>query len=402
MSVFKLIRVTTIPISLGSLLKGQLGYMQNHFEVLGISSKEDQYVSLEEYGRSENIRVIPVEMTRSITPYKDLKALYHLFKIFKQEQPDIVHSHTPKAGTLAMLAAKLAGVPHRLHTIAGLPLLESRGAKRKLLNLVERITYRCATKIYPNSNGLKEIVLREGFTHEKKLKVIGNGSSNGIDVEYFDPSLFNEVSRKALKDKLGIPQNNFVFIFSGRYVKDKGVNELVNAFVSIHKNYRETSLLLIGCFEEDLDPLLPETVAAIKNHPAIYDTGWHREFRPYFTIADALLFPSYREGFPNTVMQAGAMGIYSIVSNINGCNEIIIDGQNGRIIPPKDTVALKNAMLEALSTLRPSEGYNSYYRQLIIQRYSRPYIWEALLNEYQTLLGKKTQHPSKEKEKAYV
>lgn len=402
MSTTKIMRVTTIPISLGGLLKGQLGYMRSHFEISAISSRTDQYLSLDEYGRDEGVRVIPIEMTRKITPFRDLKAVYQLYRIFRKEKPEIVHSHTPKAGTTAMLAAKLAGVPHRMHTIAGLPLLEAKGSKRKLLNLVERITYHCATGIYPNSFGLKDIISKEGFTTENKLKVIGNGSSNGVDIDHFNPWLFDQSSKMELRKKLGISPTDFVFIYSGRYVRDKGINELVEAFITINRKHPETKLLLMGCFEDDLDPLLPATVEAIKHHKAIIDTGWHKEIRPYFSVADTLVFPSYREGFPNTVLQAGAMGLYSIVSDINGCNEIIIDGENGKIIPPKNSEALKNAMLQALSSITPMGEPNEYYRNMTVERYSRPKLWQALLTEYQALVGETPEVVTKPKVEVHV
>ncbi|WP_347343934.1 glycosyltransferase [Maribacter aestuarii] len=164
--------------------------MSKHFEVLGISSSDGDKLAL--VGIEEGVRVIPVEMTRKITPFKDLKAAYKLYTIFKREKPFIVHTHTPKAGTLGMLAAYLARVPHRLHTIAGLPLVETKGFKRFVLDFVENITYRCATKIYPNSFGLLDIILENRYTEDSKLKVIGNGSSNGIDLNYFNPELFNQ------------------------------------------------------------------------------------------------------------------------------------------------------------------------------------------------------------------
>jgi len=176
-------RITTVPISLKNLLKGQLKYMSSFYNIIGISSSGNEIKDIE---KEEGIRVIEIEMTRSITPLKDLISVYKLYKTFRKEKPFIVHTHTPKAGTVGMIASKLAGVPHRLHTIAGLPLLEATGLKRWLLNTVEKITYACATKIYPNSFGLKNIILSNNFTKPNKLKVIGNGSSNGIDVDYFN------------------------------------------------------------------------------------------------------------------------------------------------------------------------------------------------------------------------
>ncbi|NCT19176.1 MAG: glycosyltransferase family 4 protein, partial [Flavobacteriia bacterium] len=191
----KLIRITTVPISLEKLLEYQLRFMKQYYAVIAISSDK---VNLERVGKLQEVPTFHVEMTRKITPLQDLKAVWQLYKYFKKEKPLIVHTHTPKAGTVGMLAAKLAGVPHRLHTIAGLPLLEATGGKRKLLNAVEKVTYACATKIYPNSLGLQEIIIKENFCNPNKLKVLGNGSSNGIDTTYFNPENFSAQQNQSL------------------------------------------------------------------------------------------------------------------------------------------------------------------------------------------------------------
>ncbi len=205
-------------------------YMSPYYAVTAISSDAP---NLEIVGMRQGVSVFNVEMTRKITPLHDLKAVWHLYQFFKKEKPFIVHTHTPKAGTVGMLAAKLARVPNRLHTIAGLPLLEARGPKRKLLNLVEKVTYYCATKVYPNSHGLKAIIVQEQFCKPDKLQVIGNGSSNGINTSYFDPSRFSEQEKAKLKSELGIRSEDIGFVFVGRFVGDKGVNELVTAFQKV-------------------------------------------------------------------------------------------------------------------------------------------------------------------------
>lgn len=323
----KIIRITTVPGSLGGLLAGQLKFMSQYYDVIGISSCGKG--KLKEVGQEEGIRVIPVNMTRSITPFLDLKAVWKLYKIFRKEKPFIVHTHTPKAGTLGMLAAFFAGVPHRLHTIAGLPLMEAKGKKRILLDLVEKITYAAASKIYPNSYGLQQIIIDLKFTNIKKLKVIGNGSSNGIDTDYFNPELYTDDDKEKLRFSLGIHKNDLVYIFLGRMVRDKGINELISVFKRLTENHTNIKLLLVGEYEKELDPVLPETEDTIKNNPQIIAVGWQNDVRPFFSIADILTFPSYREGFPNVVLQAGAMGLPAIVTDINGCNEIIVEGESG-------------------------------------------------------------------------
>src|SRR5690606_18602345 len=167
----KLIRITTVPQSLRGLLKGQLKFMsENGFDVIGVSSPGE---ALNDVEKNEGVKTVGIEMTRTISPLKDLQALFRLIHLFRKEKPQIVHTHTPKAGLLGMMAAKIAGVPHRLHTVAGMPLTVATGTKRHLLKQMEKLTYACATKVYPNSLGLKKIILEEKFTFPKKLKVIG-------------------------------------------------------------------------------------------------------------------------------------------------------------------------------------------------------------------------------------
>ncbi len=388
MSKPKLIRITTVPTSLKILLKGQHRFMsENGFEVIGISSSGEE---LQDVEKEENIRTISVEMTRTISPFKDLKSVWQLYKIFKKEKPQIVHTHTPKAGTVGILAAKLAGVPHRLHTVAGLPLLVVKGKKRKLLDFVEKITYACATKIYPNSFGLQEIILKNKYTTKDKLKVIGKGSSNGIDTSHFDPKLFSEEQKQELKNSLGIKPEDFVFVFVGRLVKDKGINELINAFSQIRKfaNSQICKLVLVGTFETELDPLLPETLKEIETNPNIISVGFQKDVRPYFAISDCLVFPSYREGFPNVVLQAGAMGLPSIVSDINGCNEIVENGYNGFIIPVQNQEKLHEKMLFLLQNFEKRTEIANNSRKKIVENYERNYIWNEILKEYNTLLNR--------------
>lgn len=384
----KLIRITTVPLSLNVLLKGQLQFMRDHFEVLAVAAGPES--ELKEVSNREGVPSVQVEMTRAITPLKDVKAVWQLYKLFKKEKPLIVHTHTPKAGTVGMLAAKLAGVPHRLHTVAGLPLLEATGAKRKLLDTVEKITYASATKVYPNSRGLYHIILEQAFCKADKVRVIANGSSNGIDTSHFSPEQVSASQKEALRQELGINKNDFVFVFVGRMVGDKGINELVSAFTRLsnqpatNQQSLDTSskLLLVGPLESELDPLLPKTLEEIKSNPNIISVGFQEDVRPYFTISDALAFPSYREGFPNVVMQAGAMGLPSIVSDINGCNEIIVEGKNGTVIPVKNIDALVNAMHKLCVDTQYYFQLKQNSRPMIQSRFEQGVVWEALLEEY--------------------
>jgi glycosyltransferase involved in cell wall biosynthesis len=378
----KLIRITTIPLSLEKLLEGQLTYMNQYYEVTAVAAEKER---LEKYGEKNKVNTFWVEMTRAITPVQDIKAVWKLYNFFKKEKPEIVHTHTPKAGIVGMLAAKLAGVPLRLHTVAGLPLMETTGTKRKILDQVEKFTYKLATKVYPNSRGLKDIILKEGFVIEDKLKVLGKGSSNGIDTRYFDPFQFDDTQKKNKRQSLGIPQEDFIFIFIGRLVSEKGINELVEAFNNLQAENQNISLLLVGPFEKELDPLKEKTFKTIQLHEKIFTTGYQEDVRPYLAVSNALTFPSYREGFPNVVMQAGAMNLPAIVSNINGCNEIIVEGINGVIIPVKDTSALITAMKLFVENKNYTKRLSLNARDEICKYYERKEFWQILLKEYKSL-----------------
>ena len=382
----KLIRITTVPISLKILLKGQHQFMSEQgFEVIGVSSKGQE---LQDVQNEEHIRIIELEMTRNISPIKDLISLYKFYNLCKKEKPLIVHSHTPKAGIVGMLGAKLAKVPIRLHTVAGLPLMEATGIKRKLLDFVEKLTYSCATKVYPNSKGLYDFILENKYATENKLKIIANGSSNGINTSFFSLSQVLEEQRNLLKKQLGIKEGDFVFIFVGRLVGDKGINELIEAFSSL--KFDNVKLLLVGPMEKKLDPLKEETLHKIETNPLIISVGFQKDVRPYFAISDSLVFPSYREGFPNVVMQAGAMGLPCIVSNINGCNEIIMEEVNGMIVPVKNVKQLQEKMFLLSQDRELYTRLQLNSRKIIIERYEQAIVWEGILNEYKELISSKS------------
>jgi glycosyltransferase involved in cell wall biosynthesis len=386
-SIPKLVRITTVPLSLQTLISGQMNFMsRNGFNVYMISSDFKEKEALIEKEQSD---YLPVEMTRKISPFADLVALYRLVKIFRKLKPAIVHSHTPKAGLLGMLAGKLTGVPVRLHTVAGLPLLERTGAKRALLVAVEKVVYHCATKVYPNSLKLRAMMIQANYCKAEKLKVIGRGTSNGICTATFKRT--PEVLAKAneLQARLQLSSQNFTFIFVGRLVRDKGVEELVEAFKNLQRKYPEARLILLGHEEADLDPLSAATLKEMHENPAILLTGFQADVRPYFAISQVLVLPSYREGFPNVPMQAGCFNLPCIVTDINGCNEIIFEGENGLLIPVKDSGALEIAMEQLLNDKKLYQQLSCKARALIIERFEQAQVWELILAEYREHLKQK-------------
>lgn len=376
----KIIRTSTVAMSLNLLLKGQLSFLSKHYDVVAVSGYDND---LQEVSNRESVRVEDIKMCRNISLFKDLISLYKLYRFFKKEKPTIVHSITPKAGLLSMIAAKYAGVPVRIHTFTGLIFPSKKGFFQKLLIAMDKVLCWHATHVFPEGNGVKEDLEKYKIT-TKPLKIIANGNVNGIDLDYFSKEHFSTEQLFDLKEELGIQPNDFVFVFVGRLVGDKGINELVEAFSKLET--QNSKLVLVGPLETELDPLKEKTLKEIESNPHIISVGFQKDVRPYFAISQALVFPSYREGFPNVVMQAGAMGLPSIVSNINGCNEIVIQGKNGTIIPVKNTEALKIAMQKMMCDTNYYNQLQQNARPMIQSRYEQKVVWEALLEEYQLLI----------------
>lgn len=381
MQTAKILRVATVPGSLNTFCKGLLRELQEQdgYEVVAVSSPA---TVLDEIAEREGVRTVAVPMERHIAPLKDLKSLFGLIRVFRREKPTMVHSMTPKAGLLSMIAAWACRVPVRVHTFTGLVFPTATGLSQKILILTDRITCACATHIVPEGEGVKNDLINYRIT-KKPLKVLGHGNVRGIDLDHYNPAL-PEVRSEAEKLR---SHSIFTFIFVGRLVRDKGINELVGAFSQLNTQYPHTRLLLVGPYEEDLDPLEPETVAAIDNNKAIVAVGSQKDVRPWLAASDAFVFPSYREGFPNVVIEAGAMGLPSIVTDINGSREIIIDGDNGIIIPPRQTETLRQAMEIFLTDKDMAKKLSRNARPLIASRYEQSYVRRCLKEYYREILN---------------
>ncbi len=375
--MLKLIRTSTIPASLENLLKGQLKMLSKYYNVLAVSSPGDDMETIEE---REGVRTIAIPMERRISLIKDFISLIRLIVLFAKERPDMVHSITPKAGLLSMLAAWITRVPVRMHTFTGLVFPTATGKMQKLLIAMDRLTCFCATHINPEGEGVKRDLVNYNIT-SKPLHIIANGNVNGIDLGYFDRT--PEVMEKACSYK---KEGTFTFCFVGRMVRDKGINELVHSFLRLYQKDERVRLLLVGPFEKELDPVLPEVEEHILHHPGICYMGYQNDVRPFLVASDALVFPSYREGFPNVVIQAGAMGLPAIVTDINGCNEIVLPDLNGVIIPSKDEQALYESMKYFASHPVEVERMAANARPLIASRYEQRIVWNALLDEYKSII----------------
>jgi glycosyltransferase involved in cell wall biosynthesis len=381
----KLIRITTAPISLNVLLPGQMKYMREQgFDVLMVSSDGPE---LEKVLEREGCRHHIIPMTRKMSPFADLRCLWLLYKLFRKEKPDIVHSHTPKAGLLAMLAAKMAGVKFRLHTIAGLRYVTTKGMSRRILIAMEKLTGMAATHVWPNSGSMKAFIETNKLVVPRKLEVIGWGSSNGVNLQRYHPSALKEDKLNEVKALVKYDPDLFYFLSVGRLVHDKGMDELVGAFARLHTQHPHTRLILVGAFEDEVDPVSDKAREMIKTHPAIIAAGWSDAVEYFMQFSNVLVHPSHREGFPNVLMQAGAMSCPIICSAIDGNTDIVKHLETGLLFEVKNEAALFGQMQSAINE---PDAMKKMAGQLLLQiqtHYDQRVVQSFLHQKYRQLLA---------------
>ena len=378
-------RVTTSDISLDSLLTGQLRFLNRYYDVVGVAADSGRMDLVRE---REGVRCVDVPMHREISLSADLASLFALIRLMRRERPWCVHANTPKGSLLAMAAAMLTRVPHRIYYVTGLRYQGAHGVMRLLLMTMERLTCLMANKVIPEGEGVKRTLQRDHITH-RSLSVIRYGNINGIDSARFSPEAVAE-SREKLRAQYGFGPDDIVFIFIGRICRDKGVDELAAAVRDITAGEKRCRLLLVGSFEDRQNPVSADSRAFLLSSPAVTYVGQQEDVRPFLKAADALVLPSYREGFPNVVLQGGAMGLPCIVTDINGCNEEIADHVNGLIVPaPLERPDMEQRLREAMLTLTRDKALRlrlaSQARDMVTSRYEQKDVWEALLAMYRSL-----------------
>lgn len=371
----KIIRAVTVAQSLVFCREVMCKMRGMGHEMVALSSPGPELDAIRD---NDGFKTIEVTMERHMSPWRDLKALMRLFKVFRHERPDVVHSMTPKAGLLCMTAAWAARVPVRIHTFTGLVWPTSSGLKRHILKTTDRITCACATHVIPEGQGVLNDLKNGGITR-KPMKVLGYGNVKGIDLERFNPAHFN-----VSKD-----ENIFTFLFVGRIVGDKGINELVEAFVAVNREHPSTRLVLVGDYEPNLDPIRTETLHAIESHKAIDAVGVKRgkDLLREYAASDCFVMPSYREGFPNTVIEAGAMKLPCIVTDINGSREIVEDGVNGIVVPPRNASLLQDAMKCMVTDATMRESMVANARPMIASRFEKGFVQQCLIDFYQEIIN---------------
>lgn len=370
----KIMRACTVSMSVDFFEEIMKRMRTEGYEMEAVTSPGAELDKLKEDG----FRCFGIPMERHISPIRDIMSLFRLTVLFMRERPYVVHSITPKAGLLCMIAAFITRVPIRIHTFTGLIWPTAKGLSRRIIMFTDWLTCRCATHVIPEGQGVLNDLKNGGITR-KPMKVLGYGNVRGIDLNRFDPKRY---------EKGGNDNSAFTFLFVGRIVGDKGINELVEAFTQLYQTNTNVRLILVGKYEEHLDPIKEQTKRTIAEHPAISTSGgkYGDDLLFEYANADCLVMPSYREGFPNTVLEAGAMGLPSIVTDINGSREIIADGANGIIVPSHNVSALYNAMKRMYEDDDQRNNMKAKARTMIASRYEKTFVQDCQISFYKKIM----------------
>lgn len=381
----KIIRACTVSLSIDFFDEIMKRMREDGYEMVAVTSPGPELDKLRD---EDGFHCVAVPMERQISLFKDFVSLVRMIRVLWKEKPYIVHSMTPKAGLVCMIAGWLTRVPIRIHTFTGLVWPTAVGMKRKVLMATDKILCACATHIIPEGQGVLNDLKDYGVC-KKPMKVLGYGNVKGVDMERFDPARF---------EKKKNDDGTFVFLFVGRIVGDKGINELVEAYSMLHEQYKNTELRLVGRYEKELDPVSEKTQKIIDTCKGIIVVGpkYGDDLLMEYANADCFVMPSYREGFPNTVLEAGAMGLPSVVTDINGSREIICDNvekvgdvaicKNGIIIPSKDSNCLYEAMALIMTDNDMCYDLTTNARTMIMDRFEKGFVQKCLMDYYKAII----------------
>ena len=368
---------------------------ENGFEIKIVCSDGPEVQSVKE---SEGCSVLTIPFSRKISLKTDIITIYRLVLLLRKIKPHIVHTHTSKAGLIGMISAFLVRCPIRIHSVPGLQMMESKGLRRLILNLSERLTYFLSDVVCPNSKSLKEYILNHKMCSSEKIRIIGCGSSSGVNLDKYCMHLKKTSTRKSIRERFCVDDNGIVLAFVGRISKEKGIHELVESFVNLSKRYANLYLLLIGKYDDigeyDTinDGIDNDTKNILNNNARLNITGWVEDVENYLAASDIVVHPSYREGFSNALLQAGSMGLPSVTTNVSGCIDVIKDGETGLVVSPKDSVALEKA-LEVLildKDKRVELGLNAYHH--VAANFASNIIWEETARFYTDMLKSRLMH----------
>lgn len=383
-------RISTVPFFVLSQLKHQIESIgASGAQVVVVTSGGQEFSSLQAI---TGVTCKMVEIPRSISPWRDCLALWQLFRFFRRSQIDIAHSTTPKAGLLTAVAAFLARVPVRLHTFTGQPWVNMKGVMRRFARWSDSLIARLNTRCYTDSASQRQFLIEQGVIPPERLFVIGAGSLAGVDIERFNPARFSEQERLALKLRAGIPQDAPVLLFVGRITADKGVRELLDAFREIKTAGSTAHLIFVGHFDSEIGGGAGISRHDIEGIRDVYIAGFTECPEMYMAIADILCLPSYREGFGTVVIEAAAMGVPTVGSDIYGLSDAVIHGETGMLVPPRDTTALANALSDMLTDAERRKKMGQAARQRAEALFDARQVNAKLIAEYRDLLDARKVH----------
>lgn len=381
-ALVRLVQITTVPSTLG-FLRGQAKFMRRFGITTQVITSPGE--GIDEFVQSESVAVHELKMHRSLSPLRDLVVVVRLVLLLRKIRPHVVHAHTPKAGLLGTIASRLAGVPVTIYHLHGLRFVTTTGLKRRLLRWSDQLACSLADRVLSVGRSVREDAVANGLCRPDKVKVLLAGSINGVDATgRFNPNGLPPGSRHAARAELGIPADASVVGYTGRLVMDKGIRELVRAWFLIAGN-SDIHMLLVGPFEPQ-DPLSPDIEHALRSDPRIHLAGLRWDTPRWFSAMDIVVLPSYREGLPVVLLEAGAMGLPVVATSIPGCVDAIEDGVTGTLIPPRDAVALAQAIMRYLDDPVRRAMHGAAARERMLRWFRPEEIWNMLLAEYRSLV----------------
>jgi glycosyltransferase involved in cell wall biosynthesis len=380
----RVLHVTTVPGSMLSYLTGLVGFLRERgVECVGVSSPGDM---LQRLAHQEGMQVSAVEMPRRISPLADLRALWKLWREVRRLRPDVVHAHTPKGGLLGTLAGRLAGVPVVIYHLRGLPFLTETGRRRALLRFTERVSCRAAHRVICVSRSNRAIVVDEGLCPEHRITVLGEGSGQGVDARHrFDPARY-PTARAEIRARLGIPDDAFVAGFVGRLAHDKGLTELGLAWRRLRAMHDDMHLVLVGGVDER-DAARSHLLETFQVDPRVHSIGFDWEVARFYAAMDVVILPTYREGFPNVLLEAAAMERAIVATRVSGCVDAVIDGETGTLVPAQDAEAIVEAVVAYHAQPGMRARHGAAARERVMRHFQRETVWANLLTEYRRLVA---------------
>jgi lipopolysaccharide/colanic/teichoic acid biosynthesis glycosyltransferase len=382
----KLFFAVTVSISC-VFYRGMLRYLEAAgFSTTMVSAPGTQ---LNEVSSSQGATSVAVPMEREIRPLHDLVSLWRLYRTMRAARPEVVDASTPKAGLLGSLAAMLARVPCRVYTLRGLRMETATGLKRLVLWLAERLACACAHRVVPVSKSLRLRAIELKLVSPEKARSLGNGSC-GVDTEHFTPKNRNSEQVAQLRQALGLTGNETVIGFAGRFVKDKGIRELVEAFRELSASRPDLRLLLVGDFENG-DAVEPEVRSYIESTPTILLPGFVADIAPYYALMNVFVLPTYREGFPSVPLEAQASEVPVVTTNATGALDSVRHGITGLIVPVKDAKALTAAIDTLLRKPEMRTNMGHAGRKWVEHAFRPEVVWQAHVEMYREMLEEHSQ-----------